>query len=76
VSQADLAAAGCRKFFRQDLTVGLRLGFRLAPHVYLSVPLGHGRRLAAHHGHANPLGLLLGLAILWVFVRGVWGLLW
>jgi hypothetical protein len=52
------------------------LGFRLAPHVYYSVPLSHGRRLAAHQGHADPLGFLLGLAIMWVFVRGVWGLMW
>jgi hypothetical protein len=50
--------------------MGLRLGFRLAPHVYLSVPLGHGRRLAAHQGHADRLSFLLGLAIMWVFVRG------
>jgi hypothetical protein len=56
--------------------MGLRLGFRLAPHVYLSVPLGHGRRLAAQQGHADPLSFLLGLAIMWVFVRGVWALAW
>jgi hypothetical protein len=36
----------------------------------------HSRRLAAHQGHADPLGFLLGLAIMWVFVRGVWGLMW
>jgi hypothetical protein len=36
----------------------------------------HGRRLAAHQGHFDPIGTLLGLAILWVFVRGVWGLMW
>jgi hypothetical protein len=31
---------------------------------------------AAHQGHADPLSFLLGLAILWVFVRGVWALAW
>jgi len=31
--------------------VGLCLGFRLAPHLYLSVPLTHGRRCLAHNGH-------------------------
>jgi hypothetical protein len=40
------------------------------------VPLGHARRLAAHQGHAGPLGFLLGLAIMWVFLRTVWGLMW
>jgi hypothetical protein len=36
----------------------------------------HGHRLAVHQGHADPLGFLLGLAVMWVFVRGVWGLMW
>jgi hypothetical protein len=35
--------------------MGLRLGFRLAPHLYLSVPLGHPRRLARHNGHGERL---------------------
>jgi hypothetical protein len=33
-------------------------------------------RLAAHQGHADPESFLLGLAIMWVFVRPLWGLLW
>jgi hypothetical protein len=40
------------------------------------VPLGHGRRLAAHQDQADPLGFLLGLAIMWVFLRTVWALAW
>jgi hypothetical protein len=33
-------------------------------------------RLAAHQGHADPLGFLLGLAIMWVFVRTAWAPAW
>jgi hypothetical protein len=37
--------------------MGLRIGagFRLGRHIYIgaSVPLGHGRRLAAHRGHRD-----------------------
>jgi hypothetical protein len=49
--------------------MGLRIGagFRLGRHVWIgaSIPLGHhARRLAAHRGHADPLGMLLGLAIM------------
>jgi hypothetical protein len=40
--------------------MGLRLGFRLA----------------AHQGHADPVSFVLGLAIMWVFLRGVWALAW
>jgi hypothetical protein len=36
----------------------------------------HGQRLAAHQGHFDPIGTLLGLAIIWVFLRGVWALAW
>jgi hypothetical protein len=57
--------------------MGLHLGFgtRIAAHVVrYSVPLGHARRLAAHQSHADPLGFVLGLAIIWVFMRGVWAL--
>ena len=33
----------------------------------------HGRRLAAHQGHCDPLGFLIGLATLWVMARTLWG---
>jgi hypothetical protein len=63
--------------------VGLRIGagFRLSRHVYIgmSVPLGHGRRLAAHRGHADPPSLfdtLVGLAIMWLFLRVCWAMAW
>jgi hypothetical protein len=52
--------------------MGLRLGSRRTSGS--ASPLGHGRRLAAHQGHADPLGFVLGLAILWVFMRTVWGI--
>jgi hypothetical protein len=43
--------------------MGLCLGFRLAPHLYLSVPLTHGRRCLAHNGHqGGALSVLGGLA--------------
>ena len=55
----------------------LRIGaaFRLSRHVYVgaSVPLGHARRLAAHQGHCDLLGFLMGLATLWVMARTLWG---
>ena len=60
--------------------MGVRIGdgFRLSKHVWIDapIPLGHTRRDAAHQGHADPLSFPLGLAIMWVFVRGVWGLAW
>jgi hypothetical protein len=62
--------------------MSIRLGFgvRIAPHVraYMSVPLfGHARRLGRHTGHAadgSLLDMLLGFAVLYVFLRTVWGL--
>jgi hypothetical protein len=57
--------------------MGLRLGFRLAPHVYWSVPLGHGRRCLAHNGHqGGALGVLGGLAASYVIIRVLWRLAW
>jgi hypothetical protein len=58
--------------------VGLRIGFRVMPHVYFSVPLfrSHGRRLAAHQGHGDWFDTLVGLAIMWVFLRVCWALAW
>jgi hypothetical protein len=62
--------------------VGLRIGagFRLAP-TYLDrrvLPLGHGRRLAAHRGHGNadPIDMMGGAVIMWVFLRVCWALAW
>jgi hypothetical protein len=58
--------------------MGLRIGpgFRLGRHVWIgaSVPLGHGRRLAAHRGHADPIGFLVGCVIIYAFVMMVWAL--
>jgi hypothetical protein len=63
--------------------VSIGFGFRIARHAYIgmSVPLfrSHGRRLAAHQGHAEQgswLAALVGLAIMWVFLRVVWALAW
>jgi hypothetical protein len=61
--------------------MGLRIGmgFRLSRHVWLgyTVPLGHhARRLAAHEGHFDPLGSLLGLAIMYVMLRTLWAVMW
>jgi hypothetical protein len=49
--------------------MGSRIGasFRLGRHVYvgISVPLGHhGRRLAAHRGHGDPINFLVGCMIM------------
>jgi hypothetical protein len=48
--------------------VGLRIGFRVMPHVYFSVPLfrSHARRIAHHTGHAGPgvLDQVLGFLFL------------
>jgi hypothetical protein len=77
------AARGARR--RRDfegVTMGLRIGtgFRLCRHVLIgaSVPLGHGRRLAAHRGHGNadPIQMAVGAVFLWVFLRVCWGLAW
>jgi hypothetical protein len=50
--------------------MGLRIGagFRLSRHVWIgaSAPLGHGRRLAAHRGYFDLLGMVVGLAIMGV----------
>jgi hypothetical protein len=62
--------------------LGLRIGagFRLGRHVWIgaSVPIGHGRRLAAHRGHGEGslLDMLVGLAFMWVFLRVCWALAW
>ena len=61
--------------------MGVRIGagFRLGRHVYVgaSVPLGHhARRLAAHRGHGDWFDTLVGLAIMWVFLRVCWALAW
>jgi hypothetical protein len=63
--------------------MGLRLGvgFRLSRHVglFYTVPLGHhARRLGRHQGHADGswLDTLVGLAIMWVFLRVCWALAW
>ena len=62
--------------------MGLRIGvgFRPLRHVWIgaSVPLGHARRLAAHQGHADgadPVSFLIGLAVMWVVARTLWGLI-
>jgi hypothetical protein len=61
--------------------MGLRIGagFRLSRHVYvgMTIPLGHhARRLARHTGHGDGswLDALLGLFIMYVFIRVVWAL--
>jgi hypothetical protein len=52
-------------------------GFRLAPHVYHTVPLGHGRRCLAHNGHQRgALDMLAGLAASYVIIRVLWRLAW
>jgi hypothetical protein len=33
-------------------------------------------RLAAHEGHFDPLGSLLGLAIMYVMARTFWAVMW
>jgi hypothetical protein len=63
------------------VSIRVGAGFRLGRHVWIgaSVPLGHGRRLAAHRGHgehADPISMLVGLAIMWVFLRVCWALAW
>jgi hypothetical protein len=42
------------------------------------VPLGYGRRLAAHRGHGSgdPIQMMVGAVIMWVFLRVCWGLAW
>ena len=54
--------------------MGLRVGagFRLGRHIYIgaSVPLGHhAQRLGRHQGHGDWFDTLVGLAIMWVFLR-------
>jgi hypothetical protein len=62
--------------------MGIRVGagFRLGRHVWIgaSIPLGHGRRLASHRGHGEGslFDTLIGLAIMWVFLRVCWALAW
>jgi hypothetical protein len=62
--------------------MGLRIGagVRLGRHLYIgaSVPLGHGRRLAAHRGHgsADPIDVMVGAVIMWAFLRVCWALAW
>jgi hypothetical protein len=59
--------------------MGLRLGFRLAPHLYLSVPLGHGRRCLGHNGHGerfDPIQTAVGAVIVWVMLRVFWDMAW
>jgi hypothetical protein len=59
--------------------MGLRVGFRAAPHVYFSVPLGHARRLAGHRSHGerfDPVGFVLGVVIMWVFLKVCWAAAW
>ena len=60
--------------------MGLRIGagFRLGRHIWIgaSIPLGHGRRRAAHQGHGELFDMLVGLAIMWVFGRVCWALAW
>jgi hypothetical protein len=56
------------------MSIRIGAGFRLGRHIWIgaSVPLGHGRRLARHQGHGerfDPIGTLVGLAIMWVFLR-------
>jgi hypothetical protein len=60
------------------MSVRVGVGFRLSRHVWLgySVPLGHARRLAAHEGHFDPLGTLLGLVIVYVMLRTLWAVMW
>jgi hypothetical protein len=63
--------------------MGLRIGagFRLSRHVWIgaSIPLGHARRCARHTGHgvrADPISMLVGLTIMWVFLKVCWALAW
>jgi hypothetical protein len=53
--------------------------FRLGRHVWIgaSIPLDHhARRIAAHNGHGDWFDALVGLAIMWVFLRVCWTLAW
>jgi hypothetical protein len=60
--------------------MGIRIGagFRLSRHVYvgMSIPLSHARRLGRHQGHGDPIQMLVGLAIMWVFLRVCWAIAW
>ena len=61
--------------------MGLRVGagFRLGRHIYIgaSVPLGHhAQRLGRHQGHGDWFDTLVGLAIMWVFLRVCWAAAW
>jgi hypothetical protein len=60
------------------MSLRIGAGFRLGRHVWIgaSVPLGHGRRLVAHRGHGDWFDTLVGLAIMWVFLRVCWALAW
>jgi hypothetical protein len=62
------------------MSLRIGAGFRLSRHVYvgMSIPLSHGRRLAAHRGHADGslFDALVGLAIMWVFLRVCWAMAW
>jgi hypothetical protein len=61
------------------VSVRIGAGFRLGRHIYIgaSVPLGHhARRLARHQGHGDWFDTLVGLAIMWVFLRVCWALAW
>ena len=60
------------------MSVRIGVGFRPFRHVWIgaSIPLGHGWRLAAHQGHGAWFDTLVGLAIMWVFLRVCWALAW
>jgi hypothetical protein len=51
------------------VSIRVGAGFRIGPHIWIgaSVPLGHGRRLAAHRGHgerADPIQMMVGVVLL------------
>jgi hypothetical protein len=60
------------------MSLRIGAGFRLGRHVWIgaSIPLVHARRLRRHQGHGNLFDTLVGLAIMWVFLRVCWALAW
>ena len=55
---------------------GMRATFGLPGSGLFYTAVSHGGRLAAHTGHAqptDPISFLMGLAILWVMARTLWG---
>jgi hypothetical protein len=46
------------------------------PGLFSTTAPGHGRRLAAHRGHGDWFDTLVGLAIMWVFLRVCWAMEW